>query len=148
MKSQEARQAFGARLRAAREALGLSQEKFARLVGVRRVAQFLYETGERSPTADYLMNARQIGVDVGHLLIGDPVPSPTAESSGLNAEQIGALYRAVNSLAVDRFGAPLPIEKRAETVEAVCRVLLASGSPRGGRRFENELRRLVLALSS
>ena len=60
----------GARLKDERERLGLNQEAFAGVGGVKRVAQYLYERGSRSPDSRYLHAVCQIGVDVGYVITG------------------------------------------------------------------------------
>lgn len=59
---------FGKRLRAERERLGLNQDRFAEVCGVRRRAQSSYENDERHPDAQYLAAAANAGVNVGYLL--------------------------------------------------------------------------------
>lgn len=61
---------IGARLRAERERLGLTQAALAELLGVRRLAVLKYETGDYSPTADQLQALDQIGADVGFVVTG------------------------------------------------------------------------------
>jgi len=55
---------IGARLREERERLGLNQEGFGQLGGVRKQAQLLYEKDERKPDSDYLVAVAAAGVDV------------------------------------------------------------------------------------
>lgn len=61
---------FGERLKSERKRLGLTQETFGELCGVKLLAQSNYESGKRSPDADYLQKAHQAGVDVGYLVTG------------------------------------------------------------------------------
>ena len=58
------------RLRAERERLGLTQENFAALGGVRRAVQYLYERGSRSPSLDYLLRVQDAGVNLAFVLNG------------------------------------------------------------------------------
>jgi transcriptional regulator with XRE-family HTH domain len=62
--------AFGERLKSERLRLGMGQETFAGLGGVNRNAQAHYESGTRSPTADYLMALSSAGVDITYLMTG------------------------------------------------------------------------------
>lgn len=62
---------FGARIRKERLALGLSQEAFAKKLGVHRKTQGNYESGAREPDATYLAAAHKAGVDVGFVLTGE-----------------------------------------------------------------------------
>ncbi|WP_207233643.1 helix-turn-helix domain-containing protein [Salinicola tamaricis] len=58
------------RLKQERHRLSLSQEELARLCGVSKRAQASYESGERSPRAEYLEAAAGAGVDVHFVLTG------------------------------------------------------------------------------
>lgn len=66
----------GNRLREERELLCLSQALFAARVGISRMSQVNYETGKRSPDADYLRAASEIGVDVGYVITGKRSQAP------------------------------------------------------------------------
>ncbi|MFZ6875395.1 helix-turn-helix domain-containing protein [Undibacterium sp. Di27W] len=61
---------LGDRLRDERKRLGLNQLEFADLGGVKKNAQMNYESGERSPDADYLSALLKAGVDVMYVLTG------------------------------------------------------------------------------
>ena len=61
---------IGARLREERERLGLNQEGFGQLGGVRKQAQLLYEKEERKPDSDYLSAIAEGGADVLYVLTG------------------------------------------------------------------------------
>ncbi|MDH4571123.1 XRE family transcriptional regulator [Salinicola acroporae] len=58
------------RLKHERLRISLSQEEFARACGVSKRAQASYESGERSPRAEYLEAASSVGVDVQYVLTG------------------------------------------------------------------------------
>ena len=96
---------FGGRLRQERERLGLTQEKFAELGGVKRVSQHLYEQDVRTPDIAYLMRLKQVGVDAWFLIDG-------ARSSASNGRLPKSVYlsafRAVDELARDGNGQALP----------------------------------------
>lgn len=64
------REGFGARLKGEREKLGLTQEEFARLGGVQKLAQHRYEKGLTQPSVSYLYAIEPYGVDIGYLLDG------------------------------------------------------------------------------
>jgi transcriptional regulator with XRE-family HTH domain len=51
--------------------LGLSQEAFAKQLGVHRKTQGNYEAGAREPDAAYLAAASKAGVDIGYVLRGE-----------------------------------------------------------------------------
>jgi transcriptional regulator with XRE-family HTH domain len=61
---------FPERLKEERVRLDLNQSEFGELCGVKKLAQFHYEKGDRFPDVSYLMQALRIGVDVNYLLTG------------------------------------------------------------------------------
>lgn len=61
---------IGARLRAERERLSLSQEAFANKAGVHRRTQVNYEADERRPDADYLAAIAGFGADIAYIVTG------------------------------------------------------------------------------
>ncbi len=61
---------FSERLKEERVRLDLSQSELGELCGVKKLAQFNYEKGERFPDANYLMQAALVGIDVNYLLTG------------------------------------------------------------------------------
>lgn len=62
---------FFDRLKDERKRLGLNQDEFAALGGVKKGAQFNYENGSRTPDSDYLAAVAAAGVDVLYLLTGE-----------------------------------------------------------------------------
>lgn len=62
---------IGRRLAEIRERSGLSQGAFAALCGVSRQSQINYESGKRSPDAEYLKNLSDRGYDVLYILRGE-----------------------------------------------------------------------------
>ncbi|GHD59799.1 helix-turn-helix domain-containing protein [Jeongeupia chitinilytica] len=62
---------FGARLREERKRLGLNQDDFAAIGGVRKNAQSNYEKDERAPDAAYLQLVGAAGVDVLFVVTGE-----------------------------------------------------------------------------
>lgn len=101
---------FGSRLRLERDRLGLTQEKFAALGGVKRVSQHLYEQDVRTPDITYLMRLKQGGVDTWFLIDG----ARTAAGAGSQLPKSAYLsaFRAVDELARDRDGQALPLAER------------------------------------
>ena len=63
-------EAFADRLRVERERLGLTQEQFAALAGMSRLAQFKYEHDQSMPTVEYLAKLNEAKVDGYYLLTG------------------------------------------------------------------------------
>ncbi|RWU19129.1 transcriptional regulator [Pseudomonas alkylphenolica] len=78
---------IGARLREERERLGLTQRVFGDIGGVEPNAQGKYESGERTPKADYLAAVAARGVDALYVLNGIRTPvhpgSVSPEEDGL-----------------------------------------------------------------
>jgi transcriptional regulator with XRE-family HTH domain len=78
---------IGDRLRDERMRLGLTQDAFADQVDVGRRTQGNYESGERSPDAEYLAAAAALGVDVMFVITGtqraQPAMTLTAKARGL-----------------------------------------------------------------
>lgn len=67
---------IGSRLREERERLGLSQEGLGGIGGVKKLAQFNYEKGERQPDAAYLAAVAAAGVDVLYVVTGQRSNAP------------------------------------------------------------------------
>jgi len=65
---------IGPRLREERERLGMTQKVFGVIGGVEPNAQGKYESGERTPKADYLAAVACEGVDVLYVLTGRRTP--------------------------------------------------------------------------
>lgn len=61
---------FSERLKAERKRLGLNQADLGAVGGVTKGAQLNYESGERSPSAEYLQAIATAGVDVAYVLTG------------------------------------------------------------------------------
>ncbi|MDD1017067.1 helix-turn-helix domain-containing protein [Pseudomonas rubra] len=75
---------IGSRIREERERLGLTQRAFGDIGGVEPNAQGKYESGERTPKADYLAAVAARGVDALYVLSGVHTP---VEHSSLNTEE-------------------------------------------------------------
>ena len=60
----------GDRLKEERLRLGMTQEQFGALGGVRKQAQLKYEKGERKPDAAYFERIAAAGVNVSYVLTG------------------------------------------------------------------------------
>lgn len=62
---------IGARIKSERERLGLSQDAFGAMGGVKKLAQLHYEKGKRSPTGAYFECLRQNKeIDVNYIVTG------------------------------------------------------------------------------
>ncbi|KVE64663.1 transcriptional regulator [Burkholderia vietnamiensis] len=68
---------IGNRLKEERMRIGMSQAEFATLGGLGKQAQLNYESGARSPDANYLAALANVGVDVLYVITGDRAQRPT-----------------------------------------------------------------------
>lgn len=68
---------FGQRLKEERKRLKFSQESFATIGGVKRLAQLQYESEASTPTVRYLSAIGAAGVDLSYLLFGMKTQSGT-----------------------------------------------------------------------
>lgn len=91
---------FAERLKEERGKLGLNQEDFGKACGVKKLAQFNYEKGERKPDSEYLQKAHEIGVDVSYLLTG--IHSDTLkESAEIDNYQIDGAVQNIESTRIN-----------------------------------------------
>ena len=61
---------FGLRLKGERKRLGLTQEEFSSLGGVKKLAQINYEKDKTLPDVGYLLLVGEAGVDISYVLTG------------------------------------------------------------------------------
>jgi transcriptional regulator with XRE-family HTH domain len=117
---------FGSRLRQERDRLGLTQEKFAELGGVKRLSQHLYEQDVRVPDMNYLTRLLEGSVDVWFLISG--TRSPASASGELPRALYVSAFRAVDELARDADGQPLPLGERERLFDFLLTLLQSKGS--------------------
>lgn len=101
---------FHQRLAAERKRLGMTQREFAEACGVKPPTQFLYEKGDRSPSAAYLSKALRCGVNLAALFYGDE-DLPTG--SALPPAEAVKLYIDCDQMCRDQEGRLLDLEERA-----------------------------------
>lgn len=120
---------FGRRLQEERTRLGLSQEDFAQIGGIKRTSQHLYEKDVRSPDAEYLAKISAAGVDIGYLVLGRP-SSLTVGGPVIAVSQAIAAYRAVEEFS-RKHGDAASVQERERLFEFLCSNLSpeSSGSP-------------------
>lgn len=82
---------IGARLRAERTRLGVSQTELAVACGIAKNTQLNYEKDERSPDAPYLLSAQKAGVDVYYVLFGEQLPVSADQLSSFELEMLSYL---------------------------------------------------------
>ena len=90
---------IGVRLKEERNRLGLSQDEFAVLGGVKKSAQVNYEAERRHPNTKYLANIWIGGADIQYILTGVHEISPDGQTDlnrATEPERISRWYRAYN----------------------------------------------------
>lgn len=80
---------FGPRLREERERLGMTQRVFGDIGGVEPNAQGKYESGERTPRADYVAALAAQGMDALYVLSGVRTPAPLGNLTQDEADLLG-----------------------------------------------------------
>lgn len=74
-----------------RKRLNLSQTEFGEACGVGLRSQQNYENGSRTPDADYLQKAHELGVDINYLITGKPAQSNLTNQEALLLKEFGKL---------------------------------------------------------
>lgn len=108
---------MGSRIRAERERLGMTQRAFGDIGGVEPNAQGRYESGERTPKADYLAAVAARGVDALYVLSGVPTRVAVGALSPVE-ERVLSGFRQLS--AADQ-----------QAIEQVVRSLSCSGAAKG-----------------
>lgn len=116
---------IGPRLREERGRLKLSQSALGSVGGVETNAQGNYESGARSPKADYLLRILGAGVDINYVLTGmrQEIPDAPAASSQAPPEEerlnnvTHHLHRNLHGLIDALYQVTLLIELRASGTE-------------------------------
>lgn len=102
----------GIRLREERKKLGLTQGAMAKLGGVSNATQGYYESGERSPNAEYLKRLHKEGVDVCYIVTGQR-RSNGAKTAGIDVELLSQIQEAIDEWD-SRRTIPVSIKTKAE----------------------------------
>ncbi|TNC77535.1 helix-turn-helix transcriptional regulator [Janthinobacterium lividum] len=84
---------IGEILKEERQRLGMNQDDFAAVGGLKRRAQTLYEQNERAPDALYLRALAAIGVDVSYILTGEK----TLSALTVEEKELLTGYRGLDS---------------------------------------------------
>lgn len=134
---------FGSRLRQERDRLGLTQQKFAELGGVKRVSQHLYEQDVRVPNMTYLMQLKEGGVDVWFLINGARLT--TSMSGALSRSVYVSAFRAIDELARDGDGHSLPLAERERLFDILLTVLQSEQSSAGLDEIKSRLSGALVA---
>jgi len=111
---------FGERLKQARTRLGMSQEEFGAVGGVKKVAQSNYETGKRFPDSQYLARLAEAGVDIQFVVSGfrldivsKPSDLPASESAPIDVAQLVRIAERLDATAKEA-GKRLPLKTLVE----------------------------------
>ncbi|WP_079218125.1 helix-turn-helix domain-containing protein [Herbaspirillum robiniae] len=91
-------QTIGERLKSERNRLGLSQEAFAAVGGVKKLAQISYEQGKTLPDVGFMIALSKIGVDASFVMFG----TPTAEAATADEQQLLLGYRRLDIIGKAR----------------------------------------------
>jgi transcriptional regulator with XRE-family HTH domain len=130
-------------LRAERVRLNLTQEEFARLGGVKRVSQHLYEQDVRVPDVNYLLRLQQHDVDIGSLVL-DKANLKGAQGRA-NVQLLTAIFRAVDEFARDDRGDPLPLPERERFFRFLCMTLTSNESAVDASELQHRLKNFMRA---
>lgn len=117
---------IGERLKGERRRLNLSGAAFADALGVSLTTQRLYESGRRSPSADYLARAAELGVDVAKVVLGDGA-GPGAKR-GVDDAMLKEILIVIERWCQER--GPVPVSVKAELASLFYTQALADGVAR------------------
>ena len=135
---------FGQRLREERDRLGLSQVELAGHGGVGRTTQHIYESDVRVPDLNYLERLREVGVDLGYLVLGTRQPTRNPDLLAISYLTLTNVYRVVDEFCVDADGKALPLEVRLRFFQMLCASLNNRGSGDGNlEALRSELSRFT-----
>lgn len=142
---------IGERLKAERKRLGLSQQKVADAIGVRREMWAKYEGGSE-PGAEVLARAQEAGVDVLYVLTGQRAPLPgMTQSMTYGSANVVAMptneYRQATSMeilgmvldALHKLGKTLPANAIFAVTDSVV-ALQQAGATVNKSTIETQLR--------
>jgi transcriptional regulator with XRE-family HTH domain len=109
---------FGTRLREERDRLGLTQEEFARLGGVQKLAQHKYEKGDRTPSVEYLNAIEPYGINIGYLFSGSKGAEAT---TNIDVDLMQGIITELEN-SVDRLGLVVTTRKKARIIAMLYQV--------------------------
>lgn len=123
MSMENFREGFGARLKEEREKRGLTQEDFAQLGGVQKLAQHRYEKGLVQPSISYLYAIEPYGVDIGYLLSGQ---KGSVAASEINIELMQGIIAELEDY-LSKLGVVLSSNKKARIIAMLYRTFCVNG---------------------
>lgn len=113
---------LGQRLRDERGRLGMSQEAFGKLGGVKRETQYLYERGLRTPSMEYLFGVVAGGVNLEFLVFGEREINLRGKAC-IDPQVALSAYDLVEEFAKDSKGKPLNHKHRKAVFNAICQTV-------------------------
>lgn len=128
------------RLKEERVRLGMSQTAFGELGGVKVLAQRNYETGKRSPDANYLEKLAENGVDVLYVVTGKR--ALTAQDLEADLDRYGKAWETLE-MALEATGREMSAAKKRKAADALFRASKEQMAP-----TNDQLVNLVLELAA
>lgn len=129
---------FGRRLHEERTRLGLSQQQFAELGGVKRSSQHLYEHDVRRPDVDYLSRIHAAGADAGFLISGRKSTASTGRPMLSTADALTA-FRSVNEFVNSHGEDVVASEERERLFQFICAAMAAEPDSVGLGELQSRL---------
>lgn len=102
---------FGARIRSERRRLKMTQQQFAKSVGVSQGSQVGYESGAHLPNVQYLARAATLGVDVVYVVLGRSGSSEAIDL--MDWDTFGEIVTAIDKW-LEENSAKLAMDKKLE----------------------------------
>lgn len=134
---------FGQRLKSERERLSFTQADFAKVGGVGRVSQHMYEQDARSPDARYLLKITEAGADLGYVMWGTRGALSASSQSALPLDALTDIYRLVDEFAKDSSGKALPLEARVKFFQMLSATLVDRNSIVSPQQLRDRLAKLA-----
>jgi len=134
---------FGRRLKSEREKLGLTQERFAELGGVKRATQHLYEQGASSPDIEYLLRLDNVGVNAIYLLFGESRQGVSSVGRTISPEVLWQIFDAIEEFSHDETGHPLSRDVRKKFFLMLTAGVMQGGDHANATLIRNEMVRLL-----
>jgi len=112
--------ALGKRIKEERERLGFSQLELAEIGGVSRATQYMYESGDRIPPVQYLLDIRNAGADFQKIVFNDEPKIGQKDIIHISPKTLKEILNLVDAYARDAKGRLLDREYRDALIEQLC----------------------------
>ena len=118
------------RIREERERLGLNQDEFGPLAGVKRATQIFYEANSRQPNTRYFGHLEQNGIDIAFILCGSRSLPKYNDHASLHykAEMLWTAFSASIKIA-NPSASSESIEASLAAFKALCAVCSSQSDP-------------------